>query len=128
MRRAMLALCLVAALGGCSIGGDGNGGGGALGPAPTANQPKAAEQLGFPSLATRDTLRVGGGDAIADLAGTVTAVFPATTALSRPHAVVLVDKDDWQSAVAASVMNAAPLGAPLLASDGGKLPPATADA
>jgi hypothetical protein len=40
---------------------------------------------------------------------------------------VLVDKDDWQGAVAASVLNAQPLGAPLLASEGGKLPAATSD-
>ena len=129
MRRSFLLACLGLVLGGCSIGGDGNGAGGAaLGPAPTANQPKAAEQLGFPALATRDTVRVGGGDPIADLAGTVTAVFPATTSLSRPSAIALVDKDDWQGAVAASVLNASPLDAPLMASDGSKLAPATAHA
>src|SRR4051794_8968402 len=93
-----------AALAGCSIGGGGNGGG-LQSAAPTASQPKAAEQLGFPALATRNTIRVGGGDAVADLAGTVTAVFPATSDATRPHAVVLVDKNDWQGAVAASVLN-----------------------
>jgi len=72
-------------------------------------------------------VRVGGGDAIADLAGTATAVFAATSDRTRPDAVVLVDKDDWQAAVAASVLNANPLGAPVLASDGGSLPAATAD-
>jgi ell wall binding domain 2 (CWB2) len=133
MRRpqpASVAAIAALVLAGCSIGGGGgsSGGGVTLGPAPTANQPKAAEHLGFPALATRDTVRVGGGDSIADLAGTVTAVFPAATPLSRPSTVVLVDKDDWQGAIAASVMNSAPLDAPLLASDGGKLPPATSDA
>jgi putative cell wall-binding protein len=40
---------------------------------------------------------------------------------------VLVDKADWQGAVAGSVLNAQPLGAPLLATDGGTLPAATSD-
>jgi putative cell wall-binding protein len=61
------------------------------------------------------------------MAGVAAAVFPATTAQEQPHAVALVDKDDWQGAIAGSVLNAQPLGAPLLASDGGNLPAATSD-
>src|SRR3954453_8467123 len=126
---AVAALALSA--GGCSIGGSEGGGAGtaglAAGSAPTASQAQAAEKLGFPTVATRNTIRVGGGDAVADLAGVASAVFPATNARDRPHAVVLVDKDDWQGAVAASVLNAQPLGAPVLASDGGSLPAATKD-
>src|SRR3954469_19163790 len=128
-------LLLAIVLGGCSIGGgddDGSSSGSATlatsGPAPTSTQRQAAEKLGFPAVATRNTVRVGGGDPVADLAGVAAAVFPATTPRDRPHAVVLVDKDDWQSAVAGSVLNAQPLGAPLLASDGDKLPAATSDA
>jgi putative cell wall-binding protein len=127
-------LLLAIVLAGCSIGGsdggDGGSGGAALqssGPAPTSKQRQAAEKLGFPAVATRNTVRVGGGDPTADLAGVAAAVFPATTPQDRPHAVVLVDKDDWQGAVAASVLDAQPLGAPLLASDGGNLPAATSD-
>jgi hypothetical protein len=122
---ALLSLSL-ALLTGCSIGG-GNGGSLAGSP-PTASQSQAAAKLGFPGLATRNTIRVGGGDAVADLAGTVSAVFPATSDSTRPDAVVLVDKNDWQGAIAASVMNAAPLDAPILATDGSSLPPASADA
>jgi hypothetical protein len=124
MRRALILATVV--LAGCSIGG-GDGGGLPSG-APTASQSQVAEKLGFPAVATRNTIRVGGGDAVADLAGTVTAVFPATSDATRPHAVVLVDKNDWQGAIAASVLNATPLGAPILASDGGDLPAASADA
>jgi putative cell wall-binding protein len=124
-------LLLALALAGCSIGGKDGGAGAAsldtAGPAPTSSQPQAAEKLGFPAVATRNTVRVGGGDAVADLAGVAAAVFPATTSQDRPHAVALVDKDDWQGAVAGSVLNAQPLGAPLLASDGGSLPAATSD-
>jgi Cell wall binding domain 2 (CWB2) len=120
------------ALTGCSIGGgDENTSGSvavATGPPPTSSQPQAAQKLGFPTVATRNTVRVGGGDAAADLAGVASAVFPATTAQDRPDAVVLVDKNDWQDAIAGSLLNAQPLGAPLLASDGSKLPPATTDA
>src|SRR4051794_12972751 len=131
MRRCTPLLAAIV-LAGCSIGGsdEGSDSGSGLasgGAAPTSSQRQAAEKLGFPVVATRNTVRVGGGDAIADLAGTAAAVFPATTQLDRPHAVALVDKDDWQGAVAGSVLNAQPLGAPLLASDGGKLPAATSD-
>jgi hypothetical protein len=122
-------LLLVLALAGCSIGGGDSGGGGVSsgGGAPTSSQAKAAEKLGFPTVATRNTVRVGGGDPVADLAGVASAVFPATGQEDRPNAIVLVDKDDWQGAVAGSVLNAQPLGAPLLASDGDKLPAATSD-
>src|SRR3954447_18536298 len=124
MRRAPLVLVLL--LAGCSVGGSSDeGGGGSPGvpvSPPKSSQPEAAAKLGFPAVATRNTIRVGGGDAVADLAGVASAVFPATTAQDRPHAVVLVDKDDWQGAIAGSVLNAHPLGAPLLASKDGKLP------
>src|SRR4051794_27496702 len=100
------------ALAGCSIGGSGGGDTtGVSSAAPTASAEKAAEKLGFPVVATRNTVRVGGGDAVTDLAGTATAVFPATSDDTKPHAVVLVDKNDWQGAIAASVLNSAPLGA-----------------
>lgn len=124
-------LLLMLVLAGCSIGGaDESGdsaGAGVASQAPTASQRKAAAKLGFPAVATRNTIRVGGGDPTADLAGVVSAVFPATSEDDRPHAIALVDKDDWQGAIAASVLNAAPLGAPLLATDGEELPAATSD-
>jgi ell wall binding domain 2 (CWB2) len=131
MRRS--AILLTVLLAGCSIGSGGNdtvgsGGGGAVATsAPTSSQRQVAQKLGFPEVATRNTIRVGGGDAVTDLAGTAAAVFPATGAKDRPDAVVLVDKDDWQGAVAASVLDATPLSAPVLASDGGNIPAATSD-
>jgi len=131
---ALLVLLVTLVLAGCSIGGGDEPQGGAVptgvaatGSAPTSSQPEAAQKLGFPAVATRNTVRVGGGDAVADLAGVASAVFPATTARDRPDVVALVDKDDWQGAVAGSLLNAQPLGAPLLASDGDKLPTATSD-
>jgi hypothetical protein len=120
----LLAVC--ALLGGCSIGS--GGGGPEQLSSPTASQPKAAERLGFPAVATRNTVRIGGGDSVADLAGVVTAVFPATGEKDRPHAVALVDRNDWRGAIAASVLNADPLNTPILASDGGDVPAASKDA
>src|SRR3954449_6158683 len=93
-----------------ALGPDGGGGLASVGAAPTSSQRQAAEKLGFPVVATRNTVRVGGGDAIADLAGVASAVFPGTNVQDRPHAVVLVDKDDWQGAVAGAVLDAQPLG------------------
>ena len=128
MRRA-LAIPLIL-LAGCSVGSDGDSGGGGEGPrlGARASEEQAVDKLGFPSLATRNTTRVAGGDSVTDVAGAVTAVFPATSASTRPRAVALVDKDDWQGIVAASVLASEPLGVPLLLSDGEELPQATQDA
>lgn len=87
----------------------------------------AAQKLGFPSTATKNTIRVGGGDAAADAAGVASAVYPGTSDVARPTAVILVDRDDWQAGVTASVLAAPPIGAPLLISDGNELSPITAD-
>ena len=92
-----------------------------------AEDEQAAAKLGFPSTATRNTVRVGGGDAAADAAGVAGALYPATGESDRPTAVVLVDQDDWVTAVAAAVLTGRPIGAPILLADGGDLPPVTED-
>jgi hypothetical protein len=92
-----------------------------------AEDEQGAEKLGFPSTATRNTVRVGGSDAVSDAAGVAGALYPATGDSDRPTAVVLVDKDDWATAVAASVLVGRPIGAPILLSDGGELPAVTKD-
>jgi hypothetical protein len=83
---------------------------------------------GFAAFATKNTTRVGGKDPIADAAATTQAVFPAGKHGTHPKAVVLTDAGDWRTALAASVLAAAPIGAPVLFSDGKKLPRASADA
>jgi len=115
-----LALALVAGLAGCSLGEDDDGPP-QLGPGPASDDEQAAEKLGFPSTATKNTIRVSGGDAAADAAGVAAAVFPGTSDSTRPTAVVLVDKDDWQAGVSAAALMANPIGAPLLVSDGDEL-------
>lgn len=92
-----------------------------------ANDEQGAAKLGFPSTATRNTVRVGGGDAAADAAGVAAALYPATGASDRPTAVVLVDKDDWVTAIAAAVLSGRPIGAPILLADGKDLPAVTDD-
>ena len=124
LRPLCAALVASVALAGCSLGDD-------AGRPPqlgaSSDDEEAAAKLGFPSSATKNTIRVGGGDAAADAAGVASAVFPAVSASSRPTAVVLADTEDWQGAVAGSVLAAAPIGAPILLSDGGDLPSASAD-
>ncbi|MBA3437343.1 MAG: cell wall-binding repeat-containing protein [Actinomycetota bacterium] len=119
--RTSLALLLTAAagLGGCSLGDDDDKP--PLIPGPSSNDTEADEKLGFPSTATKNTIRVGGGDAAADAAGVASAVFPGTSDSTRPTAVVLVDKDDWQAGVTGAALMANPIGAPLLVSDGEEL-------
>lgn len=89
---------------------------------------KATQGLGYPGFATKNTTRIGGADAVADAGAVALAVFPSTTSSSRPSAVTLVDQSDWRVALAASVLMATPVRAPLLFSDGGDLPGASADA
>lgn len=121
---AAIALAAAAGLAGCSVG-EGDDRPPQLG--TKSGDEDAAAKLGFPSTATKNTIRVGGGDAAADAAGVASAVFPGTTDAGRPTAVVLVDKDDWQAGVTAAALTARPIGAPLLISDGNDLPPISAD-
>ena len=124
MRRSLaLLLALTLTLAGCDLGEDESS------PAPQvgveADDEQAAEKLGFPATATRNTVRVGGADAAADAAGVANALYPATGDADRPTAVVLVDQEDWITGVAASVLAGPPIGAPILLSDGDDLPSVT---
>lgn len=91
---------------------------------------KTAEQtvLGFPAVATKNTTRIGGEDPAADAGGAASAVFPGATRGSRPRAVTLVDSQDWRGGIAAAVLAAPPLRAPILITDGDELPKATSTA
>ena len=83
---------------------------------------------GTPATATRNTTRLGGADAVEDAPAVARAAYPGLTANTRPQAVVLVDAHDWPAALAASSLASAPLGAPLLYSEGGHLPQASESA
>jgi hypothetical protein len=84
--------------------------------------------LGFPALATKNTTRVGGKDPVADAAAVATAVYPSRSSATRPAIVSLVNKDDWRSGIAASVLMSAPLRAPLLLGARDDVPDATREA
>jgi hypothetical protein len=101
-------------------------------PAPTVvvrkQSPAAAQDLGFPAFATKNTTRVAGTDAVADASGIALAVFPSTGGVRQPGAVTLVEGTDWQGGIAAAVLAAPPVGAPILISARDAIPALTADA
>lgn len=97
-------------------------------PASEGAPPPSAAELGFPAFATSNTTRVGGGDPAANAAGVALAVYPSTEEALRPSAVTLVDAGDWQGGVAAAVLMAEPLRAPLLIAEADGLPEPTAEA
>src|SRR5437763_14372594 len=105
---------------------------GSLGQSPAigrkGDESKAAQQLGFPQFATKNTTRVGGADPTADAAAVAQAVFTPELSSARPRAVALVDTGDWQSGVAASVLMSRPLRAPARLAWWDSLPDATKNA
>jgi hypothetical protein len=122
---AVLALALAA----CGGGGDK----GTPTPQAPAISQKGDEQpqgppLGFPIIATKNTTRVPGADAIADAAGAALAAFPARTPESRPPAVILADVGDWHTGLVASVLVGKPIRAPILFAQDNKLPELTSAA
>jgi len=122
---------LLASLAALVVAGCGGGGGGGDSAPPQlrveSNDQQGVAKLGFPSVATRNTTRVGGADAASDAAGVANAVFPATSDATRPSAVVIVGSTDWQGGIAASALAAAPVRAPVLLAQGGELPAVTTD-
>ena len=88
----------------------------------TAPTPAA---FAFPTAATQNTTRIASDDPVAVAAAAARVVFPSVDRDTHPQMVVLVDRRDWRAAIAASVLAGPPLHAPLLFSDGQRLPPAT---
>ena len=95
---------------------------------PETAETEPPEEIGYPGFATNNTTRVGGADPASNAAGAALAVFPSQAPEQRPDAVVLVDEADWQSAIAASVLMAEPVRAPLLVSTAEEVPDATEEA
>jgi hypothetical protein len=114
---ATLVLALAMAAAGCGKTGPAQpaGGGPVSKVAPVAGG-------GAVSVVTRNTTRLGGADPATDAAAVARLAYPGLTAATRPKAVVLVDQRNWSAALAASVLASAPLGAPLLYSEGDTLP------
>ncbi len=121
-RLALTALALCSAVGLSACGrGDGaatTSGAPAVGiGVPDKADAKPEVDLGFPSFATKNTTRVAASDPVAVAAATARAVYPGLTSESRPDAVTLVDRRDWRTALAASVLMSSPVRAPLLLAD-----------
>jgi len=89
------------------------------------DEPQAAEELGFPAFATKNTTRVGGDDPTADAAGVALATFPSAGGVEGPAAVTLVPSSDWAAGIAASVLVSDPIRAPVLLGDRDGLPDQT---
>jgi hypothetical protein len=121
--RALLIVVMLAAAGlyGCGKAEPGQlaGGGGSAG----SLAPVSAR--GALSVATRNTTRLGGADTAADAAAVARAVYPGLTPATRPQVVILVNDREWLPALAASVFASAPVGAPILFSEGETLPAVT---
>lgn len=105
------------------------GGGGSPRPAQTASPPIASGETGEATgtsapAASNNTTRIEGEDAASIGADVALAVYPATTPAQRPGAVTLVG-ETWQNAVAAAVLMAPPIRAPLLISSAGGPAPAS---
>jgi len=114
---------LCAVLSGCGKSLPGTTSGASSGQALAPVTPEGAG-----GLSTKNTTRLGGADVATDAAAVALAVHPGLTAASRPQAVVVVDAHDWPAALAASALAGAPLGAPLLYSEGATLPEVSAQA
>jgi hypothetical protein len=110
-------------------GGEDSGSSETPAPAPAADQKQdggaaeqTAEALGYPGFATNNTTRIGGSDPAANAVGAALAVFPSTTPAQRPAAVTVVGEEDWAGAIAAAVLMAAPVRAPILFSGPDEMP------
>jgi len=109
-------------LAGCSLGDGGGGGPTFATEGGDSSSLEGLERFSLLSLATANTTRLGGADPADDAAGVSVATFPGTSEAARPSAVMLVEQDNWQGAVAGSVLSGRPIGAPMLVSDGDELP------
>lgn len=103
-----------------SGGSGGSGGGGTGGGGTGGGQGK----LDFPLVATKNTTRVA-GNPIQNAAAVALAVYPSAIPGTHPPAVALVSTSDWQAAIAATSLMAAPFRAPVLLTHPGGLSPTT---
>lgn len=102
-------------------GGAPDGSGMSEGPSTRTEVVQSGRVLGFPTNATRNTTRVPGDDPVEISLASLLASYPAVEAGSAPPAVTLASADQWQAAVVAASLSAAPTSAPLMLAPSGKL-------
>ncbi|HVD40836.1 MAG TPA: cell wall-binding repeat-containing protein [Solirubrobacterales bacterium] len=135
---ALVVLALVFIVAAIVFGTGGGDSGSSEAPAPTpapaesksaeSAPDQTAEALGYPGFATNNTTRIGGSDPTANAAGAALAAFPSTTPEQRPAAVTVVGEEDWAGAIAAAVLMAPPVRAPILFSGPDEMPEVSEDA
>jgi hypothetical protein len=111
----------------------GGGGGGGTRAVTIAVATDNAQQapvgiLGFPLVATRNTTRISGPDPVSDAAAAALATHPPAQGTKPLEAVAVVPDDSWQAGIAASVLAGPPTRIPMLISQHGAVPDATAEA
>ena len=122
MRVPTLRLLAALALAGALLGGCGKGSASRGASSGVEQQASPPATHGVVGVSTKNTTRLGGADPVSDAAAVAQAVYPGFTPATRPQAVVLVDQGNWPAALAASSLASAPLGAPLLFTEGDALP------
>ncbi|MCD6727129.1 MAG: cell wall-binding repeat-containing protein [Solirubrobacteraceae bacterium] len=128
---AALALALSAlALAACGRGGDSRDEGLTTRGPSSPPGPVASPSPATPDLAsvTKNTARVEADEPVEVAAAVASIVYPSDRGGDRPDAVALADVRDWRAAVTGAVLMAPPLRAPLLLTDAGEIPAATAAA
>jgi hypothetical protein len=138
MLAALVVLAVVFIVAAIVFGTGGEDSGSSEAPAPSATPAKSrpaesvpdqtAEALGYPGFATNNTTRIGGSDPTANAAGAALAAFPSATPEQRPAAVTVVGEEDWAGAIAAAVLMAPPVRAPILFSGPDEMPEASEEA
>lgn len=129
---ALAAIILLSGCGKTGVSTRGSGGGNAGGQHQVGRTATPSATFigpaGAGGVSTGSTTRLGGGSPTLDAAAVARALHPGLTAAGRPQAVVIVSLSDWEGALPASALAAAPLNAPILYSEGSRLPPASAEA
>jgi hypothetical protein len=95
---------------------------------PVAETGTLLGSSGAGGILTANTARLGGEGPVQDAAAIARAVYPGFAPGVRPHAVVIVEADDWPVALAAASLSGAPLRAPILYAEDGRLPAVSAAA
>ena len=120
-----LLAALALSLGGCTLGDQGQTG---TGLRSDVSAQDFARGVGSPALATKNTIRIPGEDAVGNAAGAALTVYPANNVWTRPKVVTVVGNSDWRAALAMSVFSSRPISAPMLLSSNGSVPQVTSSA